>query len=102
MKDYPQLSIRLPGEVKARLESTGCAALTQALAGMGGIGKTQTAIEYAYQYRENYRAVMWVSADTEITIRTSIVAIAAGLGEKDTSVIFTLIERLAGMAPPRA
>ena len=29
-------------------------------------------------------------------------ALAAGLGEKDTSVIFTLIERLAGMAPPRA
>ena len=47
---------------------------------MGGIGKTQTAIEYAYQYREDYRYVMWVSADTEITIRTSIVAIAAGLG----------------------
>lgn len=66
--------------LRSRLESTGCAALTQALAGMGGIGKTQTAIEYAYQYLENYRAVMWVSADTEITIRTSIVAIAAGLG----------------------
>jgi hypothetical protein len=66
--------------LRSRLESAGRAALTQALAGMGGIGKTQTAIEYAYQYREDYRAVMWVSADTEITIRTSIVAIAAGLG----------------------
>ncbi|MDB5927082.1 MAG: hypothetical protein JWN13_6018 [Betaproteobacteria bacterium] len=29
-------------------------------------------------------------------------ALAAGLGEKDTSVIFTLIEKLAGTAPPRA
>lgn len=29
-------------------------------------------------------------------------ALAAGLGEKDTSVIFTLIEQLAGMAPARA
>jgi 3-hydroxyisobutyrate dehydrogenase len=28
-------------------------------------------------------------------------ALAAGLGEKDTSVIFTLIEKLAGTAPPR-
>ncbi len=29
-------------------------------------------------------------------------ALAAGLGEKDTSVIFTVIERLAGMAPPQS
>lgn len=28
-------------------------------------------------------------------------ALAAGLGEKDTSVIFTVIERLAGVTPPR-
>lgn len=60
--------------------NAGRAALTQALAGMGGIGKTQTAIEYAVQYQDDYPAVTWVSADTEITIRTSIVAIAAGLG----------------------
>ncbi len=29
-------------------------------------------------------------------------ALAAGLGEKDTSVIFTVIERLSGMAPPQS
>lgn len=29
-------------------------------------------------------------------------ALAAGLGEKDTSVIFTVIERLAGVTPPKA
>jgi tetratricopeptide (TPR) repeat protein len=68
------------GAVRSRLTDSGRAALTQALSGMGGIGKTQTAIEYAYLYREDYLAVMWVSADTEITIRTSLVAIAAGLG----------------------
>jgi len=28
-------------------------------------------------------------------------ALAAGLGEKDTTVVFTLIERLAGMEPPK-
>jgi hypothetical protein len=66
--------------VRSRLESSGRTALTEALTGMGGIGKTQTAIEYAYQNRGDYRSVMWVSADTEITIRTSLVAIAVGLG----------------------
>jgi hypothetical protein len=66
--------------LQTRLETSGRAALTQALSGMGGIGKTQTAIEYSYRYRDQYRAVMWVSADTEITTKTSLVAIAAGLG----------------------
>lgn len=66
--------------LRSRLDTSGRVALTQALAGMGGIGKTQTALEYAYRYRDAYRAVMWVAADTEITIRTSLVAVAAGLG----------------------
>src|SRR5262249_37801675 len=42
------------------------AALTQAAAisGLGGIGKTQTALEYAYRYKEGYNAVFWVRGDS--------------------------------------
>ena len=38
---------------------------------------------------------------SNIAQRYQQTALAAGLGEKDTSVIFTLIERLAGVTPPR-
>jgi hypothetical protein len=37
----------------------------QALVGLGGLGKTQTAAEYAYRYREEYKAVLWARADTK-------------------------------------
>jgi tetratricopeptide (TPR) repeat protein/transcriptional regulator with XRE-family HTH domain len=56
------------------------AALTQALAvkGLGGIGKTQTAIEYAYRAREQRRYVhtLWINAASEEAILTSFVALA--------------------------
>ena len=35
----------------------------QALTGLGGVGKTQVALEYAYRYRQEYQAVLWARAD---------------------------------------
>lgn len=35
-----------------------------ALSGLGGVGKTQLAIEYAYRHRTGYQAVLWVPADS--------------------------------------
>ncbi len=31
---------------------------------LSGIGKAQTALEYAYRYHGNYQAVLWVGAET--------------------------------------
>ncbi|MCP4592464.1 MAG: restriction endonuclease, partial [bacterium] len=50
-------------ELATRLEDVGAAALTQAIVGLGGVGKSQTAIEYCHRHRSAYSGgVFWVDA----------------------------------------
>ena len=50
-----------------------------ALSGLGGIGKTQTAIEYAHRYRNDYNAVFFIRTDTETALTAGLVEIAGVL-----------------------
>ncbi len=51
----------------------------QAISGLGGIGKTQTAIEYAYRYRADYSAVLWIKADTRASLFSDTATLAQTL-----------------------
>ncbi len=47
-----------------------------ALSGLGGIGKTQTVIEYAYRYRPEYQSILWVRAEFRTELVSGFVQLA--------------------------
>ncbi len=51
------------------------------LYGMGGIGKTQLAIELARKYRQNYSAVFWIDGPSKEKLKQSIAHLANQLPE---------------------
>lgn len=75
-------------------------ALTQTLAisGLGGIGKTQAAVEYAYRSSEHYQYVLWVRADTRAMLNSDFVSIAGLLklperDEQDQREVVKAVQR---------
>jgi hypothetical protein len=56
------------------------ALVPQALHGLGGVGKSQLAVEFAYRYQGDYQLVWWIQANDERAIRRSLVSLAKRLG----------------------
>ena len=51
-----------------------------AVLGLGGIGKTSLAAEYAHRYRDFYAGVWWCPAQTRLGLLTSLARLAGELG----------------------
>lgn len=58
------------------LEPGATAVLPEALHGMGGVGKSQTVVEYIYQHASEYDVVWWISAEHPSQITSSLVELA--------------------------
>src|SRR5216684_8991755 len=81
-------------KLSTALNANQAAALSQpqAISGLGGIGKTQIAVEYAYQHHQDYQVVLWVLADTHEFLVSGYVTIATLLNlpqkdEQDQTII---------------
>lgn len=59
----------------------------QAIIGMGGMGKTQTALAYAYTYRNAYRHVFWVNAASLADLNDGLAGLAKELRPPDSPVM---------------
>lgn len=51
----------------------------QAISGLGGIGKTQIAVEYAYRSQQDYQTVFWGQADSSEALLSGYTAMAKEL-----------------------
>jgi hypothetical protein len=54
--------------------------MTTGLQGLGGVGKTAVAIEYAWKFRDQYDLVWWIPADQLPLVRSSLARLAERLG----------------------
>ncbi|KAJ4402238.1 hypothetical protein N0V85_005348 [Neurospora sp. IMI 360204] len=54
-----------------------------AICGMGGIGKTELAVEYAYSRKDKFEAIFWLSADEASILASNFAQIAKKLGLED-------------------
>jgi transcriptional regulator with XRE-family HTH domain len=69
---------------------------SSALHGLGGVGKTQIALEYAYRHALDYGAVFWIAAETRENVTSSLLHMAEVLqllarDEKDQQRVITAV-----------
>lgn len=67
-------------DLRRKVTAGATALVPHALYGLGGVGKTQLAIEYAHRYASEYRVIWWIRADQTALVRSSLAGLAQRLG----------------------
>jgi tetratricopeptide (TPR) repeat protein len=74
---------KLLDDVAVSLAAGRPVALVQAIHGLGGVGKRQIAVEFAYRHESQYDAVFWVSAPSPAMLKEGLAQVAREIGLAD-------------------
>jgi hypothetical protein len=96
----------LLAEIEEALAAGEVAALTQpqAITGLGGVGKTQLAVEYAYRHTRDYQIVWWVKSEEPVTLATDFASLGPELNppvepaadlDRNVAAVKRRLERMA-------
>ncbi len=77
--------------LKAAFTSRKSATSTQAILGLGGIGKTHLVVEYAYRFANEYEIVWWIRAENKSTLDSDYVALAQSLNLVESNALETQV-----------
>ena len=76
----PQSQSQSDDNARRKSSKHGCGPACCVLHGLGGIGKTQTALEFTYMYRGEYEAIFWVHSEQDSSLASSFALAADRLG----------------------
>ena len=83
-------------QLRQRLHAGEGTLVVQALYGLGGVGKTQLAIEYAHRFAADYDLVWWIDAEQPALIGDQLAQLADKLGLPTRATVAGTIELVLG------
>ena len=89
-------------ELRRRLNSGEATLVVQALYGLGGVGKTQLALEYAHRFAADYDLVWWIDAEQPVLIPEQLAALATRLDLPSGPTVADTVERVLAELRGRA
>jgi hypothetical protein len=81
-------------ELRRRLRAGEAALVVQALYGLGGVGKTQLALEYVHRFAADYDLVWWIDAEQPVLIADQLAGLAARLDLPTGPAVAATVDRL--------
>jgi hypothetical protein len=90
------------GELRERLQAGEATLVVQALYGLGGVGKTQLAIEYAHRFAADYELVWWIDAEQPVLIASQLAQLGSKLDLPTRPTVAERVELVLGALRRRA
>ncbi|MGY1735791.1 FxSxx-COOH system tetratricopeptide repeat protein [Geodermatophilus sp. SYSU D00684] len=81
-------------ELRRRLRAGEATLVVQTLYGLGGVGKTQLALEYAHRYAADYDVVWWIDAEQAVLVPDQLAGLATRLGLPAGATVADTVDRL--------